>query len=153
MPVRGIGIRDVSAVLCVSITTVLKALKSTNYKIKPKRNHDDRLEIGEFWTYAGKKQNTVRLIYAYHRDTGKIAASNLWFAVRGKRDLKTALKLKKRIKQPRITYDRIAAADRNSFPAAFAEDCHDAGKKHTVGIEGNNCRLRPVAGRYNAPAV
>ncbi|MDR1929181.1 MAG: IS1 family transposase, partial [Treponema sp.] len=30
-----------------------------------------------------------------------------------------------------ITYDRIAT-----------DDCHDVGKEHTVGIEGNNCRLR-----------
>jgi IS1 family transposase len=60
----------------------------------------------------------------------------------GKRDLKTALKLKKRIKRLGITYDRIATDDWNSFLAAFAEDCHDVGKEHTVGIEGNNCRLR-----------
>jgi IS1 family transposase len=26
--------------------------------------------------------------------------------------------------------------------SAFAEDKHDTGKKHTVGIEGNNCRMR-----------
>ncbi|MDR1904652.1 MAG: hypothetical protein LBQ88_20495 [Treponema sp.] len=96
-------------------------------------------------------------MYAYHRDTGEIVSSNLWFAepeVRcmGKRDLKTALKLKKRIKRLGITYDRIAADKTNRFLAAFAEDCHDAGKEHTVGIEGNNCRLR-VRGRSAVPAV
>jgi serine kinase of HPr protein (carbohydrate metabolism regulator) len=72
MLVRGIGIRDIRAVLKVSITTVLKALKSTKYKINPKQNHYDRLEIDEFWTYVGKKQNKVWLIYAYHR------ARSLW---------------------------------------------------------------------------
>jgi IS1 family transposase len=75
----------------------------------------------------GKKQNKVRLIYAYHRDTGEIVASNLWFAVLGKRDLKTALKLKKRINRLGISYDRIATDNWNSFLAAFAEDCHDVG--------------------------
>jgi hypothetical protein len=94
MLVQGIGIRDISAVLKVSIATVLKVLKSTKYKIKPKQNHYNRLEIDEFWTYEGKKQNKVWLIYAYHRATGEIAASNRRFAVWGKRDLKTALKLK-----------------------------------------------------------
>jgi IS1 family transposase len=39
-----------------------------------------------------------RLIYAYHRDTEETAAF-----VRGKRGLKTALKLKKRINRPGIT--------------------------------------------------
>jgi transposase-like protein len=36
MLVRGIGIRDISVVLKVSIGTVLKVLKSTKYKIKSK---------------------------------------------------------------------------------------------------------------------
>jgi hypothetical protein len=92
MLVRVIGIRDISVVLHVSITTVLKLFKSGKYPIQPKQRHYDRLEIDEFWTYVGKKQNTVWLIYAYHRDTGEIVAF-VW----GKRDLKTALKLKKRI--------------------------------------------------------
>jgi hypothetical protein len=74
MLVRGIGIRDISVVLCVNITTVLKVLKSGNYKIQPKHRHYDRLEIDEFWTYVGKKQNKVWLIYAYHRDTGELVS-------------------------------------------------------------------------------
>jgi IS1 family transposase len=78
-------------------------------------------------------------MYAYHRAAGEIAVSNRRFAVWGKRDLKTALKLRKRLG---ISYDRIATDGWESFLAAFAEDCHDVGKKHTVGIEGNNCRLR-----------
>jgi transposase-like protein len=50
MFVRGMGIRDISAVLKISITKVLKALKPANYKIKPKQNRYDCLEIDEFWT-------------------------------------------------------------------------------------------------------
>jgi hypothetical protein len=72
MLVRGIGIRDSSVVLKVSINMVLKVLKSGNYKIKPRQRHYDRLEIDEFWTYVGKKQNNVWLMYAYHRDTGEL---------------------------------------------------------------------------------
>jgi hypothetical protein len=85
MLVRGIGIRDIRAVLKISITTVLKVLKSIKYRIKPKQSHYDRLEVDEFWTYAGKKKDKVWLIYAYHRESGEIAAF-VW----GKRDLKTA---------------------------------------------------------------
>jgi hypothetical protein len=61
MLVRGIGIRDISVVLCVSITTVLNVLKSTKYKIKPKQNHYDRLEIDEFWTYWGRNRTRYGL--------------------------------------------------------------------------------------------
>jgi hypothetical protein len=59
MLVRGIGIRDISVVLQISITKVLKVLKSGKYRIKPKRTHYDCLEIDEFWTYVGKKKNKV----------------------------------------------------------------------------------------------
>jgi hypothetical protein len=47
-------------------------LKSAKYKIKPKKIHYDCLEIDEFWTQVGKKKNKVWLIYAYHREAGKL---------------------------------------------------------------------------------
>jgi IS1 family transposase len=137
MLVRGVGIRDIGIILQISITTVLKVLKSTKYKIKPKRTHYDCLEIDEFWTYVGKKKNKIWLIYAYHRESGEIVAF-VW----GKRDLKTAKKLRKRIKRLGISYDMVATDDWDSFVSAFGEDNHEVGKEHTVGIEGNNCRLR-----------
>jgi IS1 family transposase len=112
-------------------------LKSTKYKIKPKQTHYDCLEIDEFWTYVGKKKDKIRLIYAYHRESGEIVAF-VW----GKRDLKTAKKLRDRIKRLGISCDRIATDDWESFLSAFGEDRHEVGKEYTVGIEGNNCRLR-----------
>jgi IS1 family transposase len=56
--------------------------------------------------------------------------------------MKTVQKLRKRIQGLGISYDRIATDDGDSFLSAFGEDLHDAGKEHTLGIEGNNCRLR-----------
>jgi IS1 family transposase len=41
-----------------------------------------------------------------------------------------------------ISYEWIATDEWDSFVAAFAEDNHKTGKEHTVGIEGNNCRLK-----------
>jgi hypothetical protein len=75
------NIRDIGAALGISVTKVLKVLVSGEYKIKPKQNHYGCLETDEFWTYAGKKKNKARLMYAYDRETRKIAASNLRFAV------------------------------------------------------------------------
>ncbi|MHB9294079.1 hypothetical protein Holit_03205 [Hollandina sp. SP2] len=83
MLVRGVGIRDIGVILGISITTVLKVLKSTKYRIKPKQTQYDGHEIDEFWTYGGKKENNVWFIY--HRETGEIVAF-VW----GKRGLKTA---------------------------------------------------------------
>jgi IS1 family transposase len=137
MLVRGIGIRDISVILRISIGKVLKTLKSTKNTINPRQKHYAMLEIDEFWTYVGKKSNKVWLIYAYHRESGEIIAY-VW----GKRDLKTAQKLRKRIIRMGITYDKIATDSWDSFITAFAADNQLIGKKYTMGIEGNNCRLR-----------
>jgi hypothetical protein len=61
MLVRGTDIRDISAVLQISITKVLNVLKSTKYQINPKQTHYDRLAIDEFRTYVGKKKNKIWL--------------------------------------------------------------------------------------------
>jgi IS1 family transposase len=60
----------------------------------------------------------------------------------GNRDTKTAEKLKERIKELGISYDLIATDNWGSFLSVFGEGGHVVGKEHTVGIEGNNCRLR-----------
>ena len=60
----------------------------------------------------------------------------------GKRDLRTAKKLRKQLKELDITYDSIATDDWKSFKITFKEDKHLIGKTYTVGIEGNNCKLR-----------
>jgi hypothetical protein len=56
MLIRGIGIRDIGAVLQISITKVLKILKSTKYQIKPKQTRYDCLETDEFSTHVGEKE-------------------------------------------------------------------------------------------------
>jgi IS1 family transposase len=128
MPVRGIGIPDISTMLKISITKVLKVHKSGNYAIRPKQNHYDCLEIDEFWTYVGKKKNKVGLIYAYHWESGEIVAY-VW----GNRDIKAAEKLKERIKELGISYDLIAMDNWGNFLSVFGEGGHLVGKEHTVG--------------------
>jgi IS1 family transposase len=137
MLVRGIGIRDVSAMLKISIATVLNALKSGKYEIKPKGSRYDRLETDEFWTHVGKKKTKVRLIYACHRESGDIVAY-VW----GKRGLKTAKKLRKRLRRLGASYGRMAMDDWGGFVSAFGEDNRSVGKERAVGMEGSNCRLR-----------
>ena len=129
--------RDISVILKISIGKVLQVLKSSKYQIQPKRKHYDCLEVDELWTYVGRKTNKVWLIYAYHRETGEIVAY-VW----GKRDMKTAQKLWKRLKRLGIRYDIIAMDNWDSFQTAFGQERTLVGKQYTVGIEGNNCRLR-----------
>jgi len=137
MLVRGIGIRDIAEIEKISIKKVLSVLTKSNHKIKPKQNHYDSLEIDEFWTYVGNKKNKVWLIYAYHRATGEIV-SYVW----GKRNRKTAQKLRENIVSQGISYGKICTDAWDSFIAVFQLDNHIIGKADTKGIEGNNCRLR-----------
>jgi IS1 family transposase len=137
MMVRGIGVRDISVIEGISVVKVFSVLVKSCYRITPKCHHYASLEVDEFRTYVGKKKNKVRLIYAYDRKTGEIV-SYVW----GKRDLKTAGKLQKKLLAAGVRYDCICTDNWESFIVAFQSDNHTIGKKYTVGIEGNNCRLR-----------
>jgi len=137
MLVRGIGIRDVSVIEGVSINKVLSVLVKSSYVITPKQSHYESLDVDEFWTYVQKKSNKVWLIYAYDRSSGEIV-SYVW----GKRNLKTARHLRKKLFDSGVTYTKICTDDWQSFVTAFKGDNHLVGKTNTVGIEENNCRFR-----------
>jgi transposase-like protein len=102
MLVRCVGIRDIAEIENISFGKVLSVLTKSDKIIEPKQKHYDNLEVDEFWTYVGKKQEKVWLIYAYHRLTGEIVT---W--VWGKRDFKTAKKLREKITELGPTFDTI----------------------------------------------
>jgi IS1 family transposase len=137
MFVRGTGIRDIAEIENISIKKMLSVLVRSRHMIRPKQPYYDCLEADEFWTYVGKKSNKVWLIYACHRNSGKIVAF-VW----GKWDLKTARELKKKLSDSGVNYGSIATDDWDSFVSAFKGENHLTGKKHTVRTEGYNCRLR-----------
>ncbi|CAM0816742.1 transposase [Acinetobacter baumannii] len=135
--VRGSGIRDIAEVERISIGKVLRTLTESTYQIQPKQSHYESLEVDEFWTFVGNKNNKQWLIYAFHRETGEIVAY-VW----GKRDLATVQRLKTKLKQLGIHYTRIASDHWDSFITAFKNCKQSIGKFFTVGIEGNNCKIR-----------
>jgi IS1 family transposase len=73
------------------------------------------------------------LIYAYDRKTKEIVAYVL-----GNRSMKTANKLRKKLKELGITYNRIATDNWDAFIAAFKKNLtnaeQDIGKQYTNGI-------------------
>ncbi|SSY80513.1 IS1 transposase [Alysiella crassa] len=138
MIVNGCSIRAISRIMAYSRAKIQAALKRSEHQITPKQKHYDTLQIDEFHTFVGHKKNKVWLIYAYHAKTGEIVAF-VW----GKRDLQTALALKTRLKELKVTYDRIASDEWDAFVNAFSDaDDQWIGKQHTKAIEGNNCRIR-----------
>ena len=137
MLARGCAIRDIRAVLCVSFAVIYKVITGLRYDHKPLRDFYDVLEIDEFWTYVGRKGHKVWLIYAYHRRSGEMVA-HVW----GKRDTRTAEKLRRRLVRLGVRYGAIATDSWDSFEKVSGGGRHLTGKQYTKGIEGNNCRLR-----------
>ena len=116
MLVRNVGIRDISVIENVSISTVLSVLAKSNKTITPKQKYYDVLEVDEFWTYVGNKDTKVWLVYAYHRETGEIVAWEF-----GKRNYKTAKKLRDKIIKLGLKFGAIATDNWDSFVKAFNE--------------------------------
>ena len=50
MLVRGLGIRDIAEIECISLKKVLSVLVNSNRIISPKQAHYSHLEVDEFWT-------------------------------------------------------------------------------------------------------
>ncbi|KAA6328441.1 hypothetical protein EZS27_022670 [termite gut metagenome] len=102
MLVRGIGIRDISAIQEVSIRKVLSVPVNSHYAITPRKSYYETLEVDEFWTYVSNKSKKYRLIYAYERKGSEIVAY-VW----GKRDLKTAKRLREKLIKPGVSFGCI----------------------------------------------
>ena len=137
MLVRNCGIRDISVIENISCQKVLSVLVNHSLDITPKYKHYNSLEIDEHWSYIQNKKKKLWLIYACDKETGEIVAY-----VFGKRDLKTAKRLRNKINQLGVTYDAIYSDDWSSFIKAFKGVKHIIGKDGTTMIEGTNCTLR-----------
>ena len=128
---------DISEIEDISVSKVLSVIASLDINLTPQLDYYDILEVDELWSYVGSKDQKRWLLYAYHKETGEIVA---W--VWGKRDAKTARKLRAKLKKLGLKYHTIVSDNWKSFIKAFEDDTHLVGKQFISGIEGNNCRIR-----------
>ncbi|KAA6323292.1 hypothetical protein EZS27_027253 [termite gut metagenome] len=140
--VREIGIRDISEIQEISTRKVLSVLVNSHYVLTPRKSYYPCPEADEFWRYVGNKGKKYWLLYAYEPQSGEVVDY-----VGGKRDLKTAKRLKEKLLKLGISFGCVCRDDWQRFITAFKEDNHVIGKSHTVGIERNNSRLRNRIGR------
>lgn len=90
---------DVAEIFSISIGKALSLLVENKVHPSPKQREYDVLEIDEFWSFVGPKENKVWLIYAYRRESGKIV---VWTF--GKRKLFAAKKLRCKIKELGVSF-------------------------------------------------
>ncbi len=73
---RGSGIRDCEAVAGVSHAAVLALIKreAAGLSVRPQKHSYHRVQIDEQWSYVGRKEKKVWMLYAYAVEEDEIIA-------------------------------------------------------------------------------
>jgi insertion element IS1 protein InsB len=106
-------------------------------EIKPQKAYYESLQIEEFWTYVGSKQNKVWLLYAYSADNQEVVAY-----VFGDRSEDTVAKLYDKLVSENISVGTFYTDNWKAFRKILPKKKHKVGKKYTKAIEGNNNYIR-----------
>ena len=136
MLLRGSGVRDTAIVLGVGIKTVLRTLVKHGEAVAVKplcRRY--RFQIDELWSYAGRKEKKVWILYALCADSGEIIAFGM-----GKRNSHSARQLLLKLKQ--LDIDLFCTDHWEAFAEVLPKGKHVIGKHFTKKIEGTNTFLR-----------
>jgi insertion element IS1 protein InsB len=134
---RGSGIRDCSVISKLSCGAVLRLIKkeAAALSVKPRLWHYKSVQIDEQWSYVGKKEKKVWMLYAYAVEEDEILAFTL-----GKRSARTVANLLVKLKQ--LTIDCFLTDDWEAFKAVLPAQKHKSGKQYTKNIEGINTFFR-----------
>lgn len=109
--------------------------KAETVVIKPGQHTYNQVQIDEQWSYVGRKEKKVWMLYAYAPQEDEILA----FAM-GKRSAETVRRLMMKLKQVNIEW--FLTDDWEAFKAVLPVQKHVCGKKHTKHIEGINTWFR-----------
>jgi len=134
---RGSGIRDCKAVMGVSHSTVLKLIATTaqGITLKPRKYHYHRVQIDEQWSYVGRKEKKVWMLYAYAVEEDEIIAFTM-----GKRSAKAVKNLYVKLKL--LDIDFFFTDEWEAFAVVLPKEKHCIGKAFTKAIEGINTFFR-----------
>lgn len=137
MCLNGSGIRDISRVLRISATTVMKVIKAeaenlTDIKLP---NQVADVELDEMWSFVKKKKSQCWLWLAYSPKHRQILAFTL-----GRRTDESCRNLLDKLKQVRIT--RFYTDNWESYQNLIPEVRHWIGKRGTQRIERQNLNFR-----------
>jgi insertion element IS1 protein InsB len=134
---RGSGIRDAAVLTGVSASTVLALLKAAAAAItlKPKKHNYHQVQIDEQWSYVGKKERKVWMLYAYAVEDDEIIAFTM-----GKRSAWTVQNLFVKLKH--LDIEHFLTDEWEAFQAVLPKARHLIGKCYTKAIEGVNTFFR-----------
>ena len=137
MTMNGSGIRDIARVLNVSINTVLKTIQqqasTVPEPVVPARVTE--LQLDEFWSFVGKKENQRWLWYGFDPAKKKIIC-----AQPGRRTDETAERLLKKLAGCQVL--RYCTDEWESYEKFLPPAQHWIGKELTQDIERQNLNFR-----------
>lgn len=144
MLVRGSGVSDIAQVLGVSQVCVLQHLwhLASQVSQKVEKQHYDKLQLDELWSFVGKKKRKRWFLYACCPESKEIVAM-----VCGSRSAATVRKLYRKLKNVQVNW--YCTDKWKAFAKVLPYDKHLIGKKFTKAIEGVNTALRLRNRRMN----
>ena len=137
MTLNSSGIRDISRVLSVSTTTILKVIRQAAAKLLPLRPpaNAQMVELDEFWSFVGCKKNQRWTWLGLTTATRRIGA-----VVHGRRTDANCRKLLERYQNSRI--EKFASDDWQAYQKFVPAERHYIGKDKTQRIERKNLNFR-----------
>lgn len=134
---RGSGIRDCVAVTGVSKSTVLRLIKrvAQGLTLKPQKHQYRKVQIDEQWSYVGKKEKKVWMLYAYAVEEDEIIAFTM-----GKRSAEAVRNLWVKLKH--LDIEVFLTDEWEAFRVVLPKAKHLIGKQFTKAIEGMNTFFR-----------
>lgn len=146
MLLRGSGVRDTAVVLGIGVKTVPRVLvqQAGGLQLKPLHWRYRCVQVDELWSYVGRKDKKVWIVYALCTDSGEILAFSM-----GKRNSRTVRQLMLKLKP--LDVDVFCTDHWDVFREVLPKSKHWIGKKFTKKIKGTNTfirtRLRRLARR------
>ena len=137
MTLNGSGIRDISRVLAISVNTVLKEIRQAALKLPALRvpTRAQTVELDEFWSFVGSKQNQRWTWLGLTSSTRRIGA-----VINGKRTDKNCQQLLAKYQSSHIA--EFASDQWQSYPKYVPADLHYVGKDKTQRVERTNLNFR-----------
>lgn len=137
LSLNGCGVRDISRVLSVSPTTVLKLVREQAARVKRRRLPErlTELELDELWSFIGDKSHQAWLWYAFEPRSGQVMA---W--VIGRRTDETCRRLLRQLRRCHVL--RFCTDDWESYRKLIPDERHWVGKQWTQRIERQNLNFR-----------
>ena len=145
---NGLGIRNMSRILQISCSTVMKHIRRLAglVKVKVIDETNQQYEVDELHTYVGIKRNVYWVMYAMNRKTKRV----IDFVV-GARTTQNASRLIEKLlalKPTKIYTDRL-----NIYPRLIPVGIHGLRQYATNHIERNNLTLRTNVKRLQRKSI